>query len=299
MIGKHTIKRLLKKTAGCAAVLIEPLSYRQGNHPRACIFFYHRIADIDFIDPRLDDWNVPPSTFERQIAALAEFTEVIPLLDLPKRLRSPSLSVRPLTALTFDDGYANFHTNALPVLKRYGVPATLFVVTSTIGQTEPAPFDRWSQRNINRISAEAWRPIDWPELETCLRSDLIHIGAHSHHHFKGTDCTRAQLIEEAERSHEVLRSRLGESQGRAYAYPYGNTSLGHVTSDYVGAVRTAGYEMAVTTDLGLAGPYSDPLLLPRVEAHALDASPTLRAKALGVLAPYHLAYGLRTANNLV
>jgi peptidoglycan/xylan/chitin deacetylase (PgdA/CDA1 family) len=298
MIGQHTLKRFLKRTAGRAAVVMEPLTYRPA-YLRACIFFYHRVADIGFIDPHLDDWNVPPSTFERQIASLAEFADVVALLDLPARLKSASPVTKPLVALTFDDGYANFYTQVLPVLKRYRIPATLFVITSMIGRTEPMPFDRWSQRNRNRVSGEAWRPISWPELEACLDSGIISIGSHSHYHLKGSDCTRAVVVEEAERSNEFLRARLGQSQALAYSYPYGNTRLGHVSPEYVTAVRTAGYKLAVTTNLGLASPDSDPYLLPRVEAHALDASAVLRAKALGVLAPYHLAYGLRITNNFV
>jgi peptidoglycan/xylan/chitin deacetylase (PgdA/CDA1 family) len=295
MIGQHTLKRFFKRNAGRAAVLLEPLTYRPANR-RACIFFYHRVATIGFIDPHLDDWNVPPGTFERQIAALAEFAEVVALLDLPARLSSASEITKPLVALTFDDGYANFYTQVLPILRRYRLPATLFVVTSMIGRTDAMSFDRWAQRNGNRVSAEAWRPIDWPELEACLDSGIISIGAHSHSHLKGSDCTEAQFIEETERANELLRGRLGESQALAYAYPYGNTSLGHVPPEYVRAVKSAGYELAVTTDLGLAGQGSDPYLLPRIEAHALDTSATLRAKALGVLAPYHLAYRLRAGN---
>ncbi len=54
--------------------------------------------------------------------------------------------------------------------------------------------------------------------------------------------------------------------------------------------------MAVTTDLGRATEVSDPFLLPRIEAHALDAPGVLRAKALGALAPYRLTDNLRLLN---
>jgi len=298
MIGQHSLKRFFKRNAGRAAVLMEPLTYRP-TKLGACIFFYHRVAAIGFIDPDLDDWNVPPTTFERQIAALAEFAEVVALLDLPARLRSASEITKPLVALTFDDGYANFYTQVLPILKRYRLPATLFVVTSMIGRKDAMSFDRWAQRNGDRVSAEAWQPIDWPELEACLDSGIISLGAHSHNHLKGSDCTAVQFIEEAERSSELLRARLGQSQSLAYSYPYGNTSLGHVSPEYVSAVKTAGFALAVTTDLGLASQDSDPFRLPRIEAHALDTSATLRAKALGVLAPYHLAYRLRVGNKFL
>ena len=294
MIGQNTLKRVIVRAAGRAALLAGPFSSRLP-HPRACIFYYHRVADVGFVDPHLDDWNVPPHVFEQQIAMLAESAEIVPLFELAERLKGSSSSSRPLVCLTFDDGYANFYTRALPVLKRYRAPATLFVVTSLIGDAEPVPFDRWSLRNRNRVSPEAWRPINWTELEDCLESGLVSIGAHSHSHFKGGECTRSQLAEEAERSREILFCRFGQSQAWAYAYPYGSTKQGNASPEYARAVRAAGYQMAVTTDLGLASSDCNPYFLPRIEAHALDTPAILRAKAEGALAPYYLADCLRMA----
>lgn len=292
MIGRITIKRVIKRTAGGATVLAKPFGSRT-IRPQGCIFFYHRIADVGFVDPNFEDWNVPPRMFEKQIAALAAFAEFVPLLDLPERLRHASPSDKPLVCLTFDDGYANFCTQALPILKRYHAPAALFVVTSLIGLTGPVPFDRWSLSNRNRLSPEAWRPINWAELEACLSSGLVTLGAHSHKHLKGHECTGEQLREEAEQSRAILKSRFGEPHALAYSYPYGCTKLGDVSPQYVKAVQTAGYQLAVTTDLGLALSDCDPFLLPRIEAHSLDVSATLQAKARGAIGPYLLADRLR------
>ena len=293
MIGRITFKRAIKQTAGRAAVLAKLFTW-PSVCPKACILVYHRIADVGFVDPRLDDWNVPPSVFDQQIRALAAFAEFLPLLELPHRLRISAPSAKPLVCLTFDDGYANFYTQALPILNRYRAPATAFVVTSLIGQKEPLPFDSWSQKNRSRVPPEAWRSMDWTDLEACVASGLVSIGAHSHSHLKGRECTQTQLIEEAEESRAILRSRLGEAQARAYAYPYGSTRLGQVSPDYAKTVRTAGYELAVTTDLGLARADTDPYLLPRIEAHALDTPSVLHAKTVGALAPYYLTDHLRT-----
>jgi peptidoglycan/xylan/chitin deacetylase (PgdA/CDA1 family) len=235
-------------------------------------------------------------TFERQVAALAEFAEVVPLLELPGRLRGRGAGGRPLVSLTFDDGYASFHEHALPVLKRYGAHATAFVVTGSIGREGPQPFDHWARKNAGRTRADDWRAMTWGELEDCAASGLVHLGAHSHAHLRGSRCTPAQLAEEAGRSRELLRGRLGDAQARAYAYPYGSTRLGDASPAYAAAVRAAGYEAAVTTDLGLASGESDPFLLPRIEAHALDAPGVLRAKAVGALAPYRLTDNLRLLN---
>jgi peptidoglycan/xylan/chitin deacetylase (PgdA/CDA1 family) len=298
MIGRNSFKRAIKRTAGRAAVLTKFFGSTQSAES-ACIFYFHRVAEVGFVDSRVDDWNIPPEVFEQQIAALADFAEIVPLQDLPRRLSLPRSGAKPLVSLTFDDGYSNFHTRALPILKRYDAHATIFVVTGTIGGDSPMPFDGWALRNYRRTDAESWRALSWTELEACAASGLVHVGAHSHEHLRGSRLESARLVEEAVRSREILRARLGDTHARAYAYPYGSSRLGDASDLYARAVREAGYELAVTTDLGLARSESDPYLLPRIEAHALDAAGVLKAKASGALVPYRLIDRLRVVNRAV
>jgi hypothetical protein len=150
MLGKIAAKRALKRAANTAALLLAPFAARAACR-QACVFVYHRIADVSFVDPVVDDRNVPPRLFEAQIAALAKLTELVPLQDLPTRLAAGSATGKPLVCITFDDGYANFCTHALPILKRYNAPATVFVVTSLIGHGDPPPFDAWSCKNRGRV----------------------------------------------------------------------------------------------------------------------------------------------------
>lgn len=291
------MKRAVKQTAGWGAVVARALGAHAAG--AACIFYYHRIAELGFVDPQVDDWNVTPELFERQVAALAEVSEIVPLLELPRRLETRDSSSRPLVCLTFDDGYASFHAHALPVLKRYNAPATAFVVTGLVGQKEPMPFDEWSRKNRARAVADAWRAMTWDELEDCAASGLVHLGAHGQKHLRGSRITPAEMREEAEASRAALRGRLGDGAARAYAYPYGSTRLRDVSDEYVAAVRGAGYELAVTTDLGLAREGCDLFRLPRIEAYGLDAPRVVKAKAAGALAPYRLADHLRvTSRNL-
>jgi peptidoglycan/xylan/chitin deacetylase (PgdA/CDA1 family) len=296
MIGRNTLKRAVKQTAGWGAVVAKAFGAQRSGAPQACIFYYHRIAQLDFVDPQVDDWNVAPGLFERQVGALSEVAEFVPLLELPRRLATQSPASRPLVCLTFDDGYASFHEHALPVLKRFNAPATAFVVTSLIGEVEPMPFDKWSQKNRGRARADAWRAMTWDELEACAASGLVHVGAHGEKHLRGSTLTPPEMREEAEASRDALRARLGQDAARAYAYPYGSTRLKDVSDEYAEAVRVAGYELAVTTDLGLAQTDSDLFRLPRIEAHGLDAPGVVLAKAAGALATYRLADHLRVAN---
>lgn len=292
MIGRATLKRSIKQTTGWAAVLSQPFA-RARTRPNACIFYYHRIADLQFVDSHIDDWNVTPKRFEQQIATLAQFAEIVPLSDLRVRLDTRAPTDKPLVCLTFDDGYATFHSQVLPILKRYEVPATAFVVTGAVGTLHPMPFDHWAKRNSGRVLPDSWRPLNWDELEECVASGLVTIGAHSHSHLKGRQCTPRQLADEAGRSREILSSRLGETHTATYAYPYGNTKLGDVSLEYTNAVKTAGYKLAVTTDLGLVNADSNQFCMPRLEAHMLDSPGVLKAKALGALFPYRLTDHLR------
>ena len=293
-IGFATIKRTVKQTTGWAAMLSR-LFTTNAMQQQACIFYYHRVADVGFIDSQIDDWNVTPAQFERQMTTLLSFAEIVPLAELPGRLADADKIRKPLVSLTFDDGYANFHSQALPVLKRYGVPATAFVVTSSIGKTGPMPFDRWALSHSGRVAAEGWRALNWKEIEDCVSSGLVTIGAHSHQHLRGSQCSAAQIQDEVGHSREVLRARLGETHSSQYAYPYGNSRLGDVSQSYVAAVKAAGFEIAVTTDLGLVTSESDVHTLPRLEAHMMDSPGVMKAKAMGALAPYRITDHLRAA----
>ena len=292
MIGRARLKRGIKQTTGWAAALSQPFT-EVWLGQRACIFYYHRIADVGFMDSEVDDWNVTPKQFERQISTLADRAEIVPLLDLERRLRTPDANSKPLVCLTFDDGYANFYLKALPILKRYNAPATAFVVTSSIGSEQPLSFDRWAIRNTARTTSESWRPLSWKELEDCISSGLVTVGAHSHKHLRGSSCSTSQMVAEAETSREILQGHLGRTHGSVFAYPYGSTKLGDASAQYLAAVRAAGYRLAVTTDLGLVSADADPFAWPRLEAHMVDSPGVIMAKARGALAPYKLTDAFR------
>jgi peptidoglycan/xylan/chitin deacetylase (PgdA/CDA1 family) len=315
MVGHITLKRGIKRAAGWASVMTSPFasSATQGT---ACILMYHRTAAINFVDSRTDDWNVPPDVFECHMRTLAATADVVPLSALRERMAlgprasaeargvasgqgsgsaSERESDRPLVCVTLDDGYASACESALPILERYRIPATFFVAAAYVGSREPMPFDRWGRLNCGRVDAESWRAAGWRELERAIHGGLITIGSHSFRHLEARDCGADHLREEAERSRDMLCARLGAEHARTYAYPYGSSRLGDVTDGYERAVRAAGYDLAVTTDLGLARATDNPFRLPRIEAHQVDSAAVLRAKLRGAIAPYWVTDRLRTA----
>jgi peptidoglycan/xylan/chitin deacetylase (PgdA/CDA1 family) len=292
MTCRMLFKHALKHAAGMTAVATSPLISRVPS--AACVLMYHRVADTGIFDLSLDDWNISPARLEKQFQWLARNAECVPLNDVLEKCSSATKS-KAVVALTFDDGFTNFRHNVLPLLERYRIPATLFVVTRYVGSEEPYPFDQWAQKNHLRVPSLAWRAITWAEVEECLRSDLVSVGSHSHNHFNAINVRDEQLGEEAMISRNTLKGRLGDKAVSLFAYPYGSSRLGHVRAAYTEAVRTAGYTMAVTTDLGLATSSTPRFQVPRVEVHGYDSARILRAKIRGALWPHMLCDRFRQA----
>jgi len=90
------------------------------SHPR--ILMYHRVLPDEHTD------SMPLDTFKEQVRLLKRDFNVISLQRMTQASHIPNNSV----VLTFDDGYYDFYYHIYPVLKKYQIPATLFVTTSFI-----------------------------------------------------------------------------------------------------------------------------------------------------------------------
>ena len=96
------------------------------------VLLYHRVnSDLDPYFP-----GMSTSVFDAQMAYLARNYKVLSLGEILRRMQNGS-EIEPYTiAITFDDGYRDNLTHAHPILKKYQLPATLFVATGYIGSTE-------------------------------------------------------------------------------------------------------------------------------------------------------------------
>lgn len=95
----------------------------------AIVLSYHRIADLE-CDPQLI--SVTPENFSQQMAVLAEEHELLTCADLFGVMRSGQRLPHRAVVVTIDDGYVDTVTHALPILRQYGVPATVFLSSSLI-----------------------------------------------------------------------------------------------------------------------------------------------------------------------
>ncbi|WP_051979067.1 polysaccharide deacetylase family protein [Edaphobacter aggregans] len=109
----------------------------RGRRAAPAILMYHRVIALE-----QDPWDlaVSPETFERQLAYLKSHRTAMPLDQLVEGLRNGNLP-RNAVAITFDDGYRDNLVHAKPLLKRYHLPATLFLATGWVGSSVPFWWD--------------------------------------------------------------------------------------------------------------------------------------------------------------
>jgi len=125
------------------------------------ILAYHRVIDIE-PDFRLDPSAVSAhvAEFKKQMEYLSRNYNVISIEQLAKfrkkRLNPPKNSV----IITFDDGYKDNYLNAFPILRRYALPATIFIATDALEKNSLFWWDRvaYAIKSTNKASFEM-RPL--------------------------------------------------------------------------------------------------------------------------------------------
>jgi peptidoglycan/xylan/chitin deacetylase (PgdA/CDA1 family) len=192
---------------------------------RATVIVYHGVGK----DPRERDpyrLLTPLATFTRQMEYLSRHRRVVPL-DTIVAGKIPK--GRPAVAITFDDGYRSVLHEAMPILRRFGYPATCFVPTWWIGKV-----NGW----------DAFQPTDCPppilsgnELRE-LGAAGVEIASHGHGHVPLGEIDEDAALADVAMSRETLTDLLGHAP-RYLAYPYGSQSPAAQR-----AVRAAGFDAA-------------------------------------------------------
>lgn len=220
--------------------------------------------------------------------------------------------------LTFDDGYRDNFTIALPIIKKYGIPAIFFVSTSVIGSDEMLWYDKVRfhfENNRNRdflaflkekgkcrsrlrdfkqmthedfvknleeidISEEIDRPLmmNWEEVREARESGIM-IGSHTHAHPILANRDVGSQKEEIEKSVELIKKNLNFTPF-LFAYPEG--SRDSFNSDTIDILKKSGFRYAFTTIRGVNTASTSPYHLRRIGINPKDSIPLV---ALKVLAP--------------
>lgn len=172
--------------------------------------------------------------------------------------------------LTFDDGYRSVFSQAFPVMKRYGMSATVFL---TVGE----PSEPRSGGRIPRLNGSEM--LSWAEV-TEMRDAGFRFGAHTLTHPDLTRLGTEKIEYEIVKSKEIIEGVLGEPV-RSFAYPcgrYDERSMG---------IASRFFDCACSDELGLLTSESKRYALGRVDAFYLK-NERLAGLMLSDLFPYYV-----------
>lgn len=217
------------------------------------ILMYHKVASPT-PGAKILGHYVRPRAFRRHL-------KLLKLLRLSSI--SPGQSPEGTTsqiAITFDDGYENFLTHALPALEDHHFTATVFVVTERLGRT-----DEWDEGFEPLMTAD--------QIRECVRRGT-QIGSHTATHANLTKVTLPAAESEIRRSAEQLAALdIGAVPG--FCYPYGAES-----AEIRNLVAQSGYDYACTTLKGQNHASTDRYGLRRINVRADTGVAVLAYKLL-------------------
>ncbi|HKJ05605.1 MAG TPA: polysaccharide deacetylase family protein [Geopsychrobacteraceae bacterium] len=205
----------------------------------ANVFLYHR-----FDEPRYSSTNIDVAVFAQQLAYLQENNyRVLSLKEIVRRLRAGETLPEKCAALSVDDSYLSFKEKAMPLLRKYQYPVTLFVNSDSVGS-----------RGY----------LGWQELHE-LVLEGVDIGNHTFSHDHLVDLregeTRSDWMErvwqDIERAQLQFEKHLKVSP-TLLAYPYGEYNL-----ELMQLAEDMGFDAAFCQQSGVIHAKSELMNLPR------------------------------------
>jgi peptidoglycan/xylan/chitin deacetylase (PgdA/CDA1 family) len=224
------------------------------------VLMYHRVNDA----LQANELVVPVAKFREQMEYLASRCEVISIEKLldDRRWAIDDRQKKQKVAITFDDGYRDNYTNAYPILKELGLPATIFLITGMIGTDKTRP----RYKHMSSPDMLCWAKV----ME--MTQNGITFGAHTTNHPHLSELSYEEQKEETEKSITVLSgmleggSRKAEVGKEIFCYPYGDYN-----EDTFKIIQELGVKIAFTVKAGINDETTSPLELRRTVINGLDS----------------------------
>lgn len=218
------------------------------------IIMYHYVENVvDKKDTIRMSLNINPYMFEQQLKTITEagytsyFVRDVPSI-MDGKIKAPEKSV----VLTFDDGYEDFYTYALPLLKKYNVKATIYIIVDFIGR----------KGFLNE-----------QEIKDIASSGLVEIGSHTLDHAYLKKAQPKYAIAQIVDSKKELESKFNIKVD-TFAYPYG--AFDEAAIDMV---KQASYSAAVSTIPGTEQTQENLFFLYRMRAGYIEGRNALQVLA--------------------
>jgi peptidoglycan/xylan/chitin deacetylase (PgdA/CDA1 family) len=249
--------------------LCHPVAKLTGWTAKYCvpILTYHSISENLFgkVHP-YHQINTPVSVFAMQMKWLRrEGYRTINLSELLSGFETTE-DLAKTVALTFDDGYQDFYTDAFPLLKQCGFRATVFLATDRIRDTS--------------VRMEGADYLTWSEVRE-LHAEGITFGSHSVTHADFRSLGPEHIEYELGYSKETIEQKIA-APVESFSYPF---ALPEEDCDFIrylaDTLENMGYSSGVCSTIGRAMPKNKRFFLPRLSVNSWDDAELLRAKVEG------------------
>lgn len=184
------------------------------------IFVYHDIVK-DSSEVQYDYMQTTAETFEKQIIGLKKAGyDFITYEDLELYSENKKKLKKLSCIITFDDGCLGVYENAFPIIKKYSIPITLYVITD----------------NMDKPGV-----LTWEQAKEMQNSGLVTIASHSINHPEFTSLSTEDAVNNVNKSYDIIEEKLGKQETKIFTYPYGL-----YTDEQVEALKNEGYLQNLT-----------------------------------------------------
>ena len=170
------------------------------------ILLYHDfVTTVPNSDPDNFNYINTPESFEENLKTLLENNyTIISMKELADANNGKAKLPNKPIVITFDDGYYSNYEYIYPIIKKYNVKVSIFIITDKIGQ------------EIDGI-----RYLGWNECLEMQNSSLVEIFSHSKRHVFYDKLPVRQIRDDVEESYNQIEKHLGKQDLKVFAYPYG------------------------------------------------------------------------------
>ncbi len=210
--------------------IFKQYKYHQRNDVKIPILLYHDfVTTVPDSDPDNFSYINTPQSFEENIKTFLDngYT-VLSMSELNNATKEKiELPSKPIL-ITFDDGYYSNYEYIYPILQKYNIKASIFIVTDKVG------------KEINGI-----KYLGWNECLEMQNSGLVEIFSHSKKHVFFDKLPARKVRDDVIESYKIIEEHLGKKDFKAFAYPYGA-----YTNETVRALKNNGIDFQIY-DIGI------------------------------------------------
>jgi peptidoglycan/xylan/chitin deacetylase (PgdA/CDA1 family) len=239
------------------------------------VLMYHHI------NPHKGDMvTITPKVFEGQMEYLYRAGyRTLKIAELIAYINSGLTLTQKAVVVTFDDGWLDNYIYALPILKKYKINATIFLITNRVENASAfnptiSPLKLWGEQR--GVTTEGTIPtheeskllikkgeshkvvLRWDLIKEMSDTGLIEFYSHTKSHAKCNSLSEKKLMEELKESREIIEKRLG-TPCPYFCWPYGKYN-----GLAVNVAKKAGYKALFTTNHGVVEADSDPFAINRI-----------------------------------